>query len=194
MKTEMIHTPKILLLSGGLDSTTLLYDCIASDVPVLALLAHYKSAHNDFELSCAKFHCKRLGVNFRTIELPPLGGLTEKSWVVPARNLILLSLAANVAVEVGAEEILVGFNAADEAGFPDCRQAFVQMLNNTFTTAEIPVQVVAPYLFKQKWEIGDLARQLGVPMEFIWTCYTPTKRGEQCGKCPACLKLKEALR
>lgn len=189
----MIHTPKILLLSGGLDSTTLLYDCVANDVPVLALLVHYKSAHNDFELSCAKYHCKRLGVNFRTVELPPLGGLTEQSWVVPARNLILLSLAANVAVEAGAQELLVGFNAADEAGFPDCRQAFVQMLNNTFTMAEIPAQVVAPYLFDTKKEIAKLARKYEVPLEYIWTCYTPTEAGEQCGKCPACLKLKEAL-
>ena len=188
----MIPKTIIHLLSGGLDSVTMLYDLHAQGHSVHCLMFDYKQKHVQ-ELTFAKGHCHRLGVLFTTIELPALGGLTEgSSWIVPNRNAILLSLAVNLAVKAGADTVTIGCNNEDEAGFPDCRQAFIQMFNNMLTTAEVRVEVCAPYLTWPKWKIAGLSRDLGVPLNEIWTCY---KGGaEPCGECPACLKLNAALK
>lgn len=187
----MIPKSFIICLSGGLDSTTLLYQLHGEGHSLHALLVDYKAPHNANELNFAKLHCHRLGVLFTTIELPSLGGLTEANWVVGNRNAILCSLAVNLAIQAKAEAVVVGFNKDDEADFPDCRQAFLQVFNLMLTTAEVNVEVCAPYLEWPKWKIAGLAREIGVPMHEIWTCY---KGGAKpCGKCPACLKLKAAL-
>lgn len=189
----MIHTKKVLLLSGGLDSTTALYEAVGEGVPIHALLVHYKSKHNDYELSCAKLHCRRLNVQYTTMELPELGGLTSESWIVQVRNSILLSLACNLATRIGAKEVIIGANKDDEMRFPDCRMAFFQAFNIMLIAAEINVEVVTPYLTWPKWKIAARAREIGVPLYEIWTCYTPSKNGKPCGTCPACLKLNEAI-
>ena len=187
----------LLLLSGGLDSVTLLHQLRAEGHSVHCLLFHYGQRHAEHELGWAKYHCRILGVNYTVKTLDALDGsrLTGDgdSWVVPARNLIFAAHAANLAVARGADSIIVGCNAADEAGFPDCRQAFLQLLNTLLTTMELPVEVCAPFLHKQKWEIAAMAREMGVKLETIWTCYQPTENGP-CGECPACKKLTAALK
>lgn len=187
MPKTIIH-----LLSGGLDSVTMLYDLRQQGHNVHCLLFDYKQRHIQ-ELTFAKGHCHRLGVLYTTMELPPLGGLTDDThWIVPNRNCILLSLAVNLAVQAKAETVTIGCNKDDEAGFPDCRMAFLQLFNTMLTAAEISVEVCAPYLDKSKAWIGGLAREMGVPTHEIWTCY----RGgaKPCGECPACLKLAAALK
>lgn len=186
-----MHTKTIIhLLSGGLDSVTMLYDLHQQGHKVHCLLFDYKQQHVQ-ELTFAKHHCRRLGVMFTTMELPRLGGLTESSWVVPNRNCVFLSLAVNLAIQAGADTVTIGCNKEDEAGFPDCRQAFLQLFNATMTTAEMPVEICAPYLDKSKAWIGGMARELGVPADQIWTCY---KGGAKpCGECPACKKLQLAF-
>jgi len=187
----MIPKTIIHLLSGGLDSVTMLYDLKQQGHNVHALLFDYKQRHVQ-ELTFAKGHCDRLGVLFTTIELPSLGGLTDNThWIVPNRNCILLSLAVNLAVEAKAETVTIGCNKDDELGFPDCRMAFIQLFNAMLLTSEINVEVCAPYLEYPKWKIADLSKQFGVPSHEIWTCY----RGgaKPCGECPACLKLEAAL-
>lgn len=186
----MIPKTIIHLLSGGLDSVTMLYDLKAQGHSVHCVLFDYKQSHVQ-ELTFAKGHCLRLGVLYTTMELPALGGLNDQSWIVPNRNAILLSLAVNLAVQAGADTVTIGCNKDDESGFPDCRMAFLQLFNTMLKTAEITVEVCAPYLNWPKWKIGGLAREMGISQSDIWTCYRggPTP----CGECPACKKLKIAL-
>lgn len=186
----MIPKTIIHLLSGGLDSVTMLYDLKQQGHKVHCLLFDYKQQHVQ-ELTFAKTHCNRLGVLFTTMELPALGGLTDESWIVHNRNCIFLSLAVNLALQAKADTVTIGCNKDDESAFPDCRTAFLQTFNTMLTTAEVHVEVCAPYIDKLKWEIGALAQELGVPSHEIWTCY----RGGQkpCGECPACKKLEIAL-
>jgi len=186
----MIPKTIIHLLSGGLDSVTMLYDLKQQGHSVHCLLFDYGQRHVQ-ELTFAKLHCNRLGVLFTTMQLPALGGLNDEGWIVPNRNCIMLSLAVNLAVQAKADSVTIGCNKDDDAVFPDCRMAFLQLFNTMLTTAEISVEVCAPYLDKSKAWIGGLARELGVPAHEIWTCY----RGgaKPCGECPACKKLKLAL-
>ena len=188
--------PKIImhLLSGGMDSTVMLYDLIGQGCKVHCVLFNYHQRHVQ-ELEFAKYHCRRMGAMFTTIEVPQLRGseLTDGSgsFVVPNRNAILLSLAVNLAVEVGAEAVTFAANKDDETGFPDCRMAFVQTFNNMLTTAEIPVEVCAPYLGKPKSWIASLGREIGVELNQTWSCYRGGK--EPCGECPACEKRNSAM-
>lgn len=190
----MIPKTIIHLLSGGLDSTVMLYDLKAQGHNIHCVLFDYKQKHVQ-ELLWAKHHAARLGLLWTTIEVPQLKGsqLTDGTGgvVVPNRNAILLSLAVNLAVTAGADTVTYACNKDDEAMFPDCRMAFVQAFNNMLTVSEIPVEVCAPYIDKPKWAIADIGRQLGVNMDDTWSCY----RGgsEPCGECPACLKRKQAL-
>jgi 7-cyano-7-deazaguanine synthase len=129
------------------------------------------------------------------MEIPALLGSTltdgKGTVIVPNRNAILLSLAVNLAVSAGADTVTFGANADDEAIFPDCRMAFVQTFNNMLTTAEVPVEVCAPFLNKPKWWIAGLGRELGVALNDTWSYYAGGK--EPCGKCLACQKRSEAL-
>lgn len=185
----MIPKTIVHLLSGGLDSVTLLHDLKDQGHNVHCLLFDYKQKHAQ-ELTFAKWHCHRRGILFTTIELPPLGGLNDECWIVPNRNAILLSLAANLAVKVGADTVTIGCNKEDEAGFPDCRMAFLQTFNTMLMTAEIHVEVCAPYLDWPKSKIARFASDMGITPDQIWTCY----RGgaKPCGNCPACKKLTAA--
>lgn len=187
--------PKFIihLLSGGLDSVTMLYDLVGQGHQVHALLFDYQQRHVQ-ELTFAKGHCHRMGIQFTTIDLPDLGGMKGEvdGWIVPNRNMIFLAIAVNVALKAGADTVTIGCNADDEAGFPDCRMAFIQAMNTTLITAENGrVEICAPYLNMHKWQIAAMAQSMGVPTNDIWTCY----RGgvKPCGTCPACVKLNQAF-
>jgi 7-cyano-7-deazaguanine synthase len=180
----------IHLLSGGLDSVTMLYDLTTKGHRVHALLFDYKQAHAQ-ELIWAKHHAQRCGALFTTVDLPNLGGLTDENWIVPNRNAIFLSVAVNLAVRANADTVTIGCNAEDEAYFPDCRRSFLDAMNATVKAAGYNVEICAPYLDWPKWKIGGLARELGVQPNEIWTCYRGGKN--PCGECPACKKLQLAL-
>lgn len=186
----MIPKTIIHLLSGGLDSVTMLYDLRQQGHNVHCVLFDYKQQHIR-ELSFAQHHCRRIGVEFTEIQLPRLGGLTDESWIVPNRNCIMLSIAVNLAVQAKAGTVTIGCNKEDEAAFPDCRMAFLQMFNTMLTTAEIHVEVCAPYIDKSKAWIARLASDLSVSLKDIWTCYRSSH--EPCGECPACKKLEGAI-
>jgi len=192
MDSHMIPKTIIHLLSGGLDSVTMLYDLQQQGHNIHCLMFDYKQRHIQ-ELKFARGHCHRLDVLYTTIELPELGGLKEEThWIVPGRNCIFLSLAVNLAVRAQADTVTIGCNKDDEAGFPDCRMAFLQLFNTMLITSGINIEVCAPYLDWPKWKIAGHAREMGVPSSEIWTCY---KGGEKpCGECPACKKLNDALK
>ena len=187
----MIPKTIILLLSGGLDSVTLLYQLKLEGHSIHCLLFDYKQRHKQ-ELEWAKHHARRCGVLFTTMDLPQLGGLTEQSWIVPNRNAIFLSVAVNVACQAKADAVVIGCNADDASYFPDCRQDFISAMNAAVKSAGYSVEICAPFMRKHKWEIGQLAQEMGVVPNEIWTCYHGGSK--PCGKCPACEKLAGAIK
>lgn len=187
--------PKFIvhLLSGGLDSTVMLYDLVGQQCKVHCLLFEYGQRHVQ-ELIFAKGHCRRLNVPFTTLSIPQLLGseLTDGtgSVVVPFRNPIMLSLAVNFAAAIGADCVTIGCNLDDKA-FPDCRWEVMDALNHAIKLSRLTIEICAPYIQKRKWEIGGLGQELGVQLWDTWSCY---KGGDKpCGECDACKKRQFAL-
>lgn len=178
------------LLSGGLDSVTLLYDQKQQGHRIHCLGLDYGQAHKQ-ELLWAKHHAERCGVVYTVVELPHLGGLTEQSWIVPNRNAIFLSVAVNMAAQMDCDVVTIGCNKDDADYFPDCRKEFIDAMNAAVKAAGYGIEIAAPYLHYTKAWIGGMAQQLGVVPNEIWTCY---HGGEKpCGECPACKKLQTAF-
>ncbi len=189
----MIPISTVLLLSGGLDSVTLLYDLKQQGVLIHALGFNYCQNHLK-ELYFAKLHCRRLNIIFTQMELPELGGLTEENWIIPNRNCILLSMAVNLAVKAKADTVTIGCNKDDaDYPFPDCSKDFISAMNVVTNAAGINVEICAPYIDRNKAWIGGMAREMGIPSNEVWTCYKPKINGDACGICPACKKLKLAM-
>lgn len=169
----------------------MLYELVNQHHKVHCLLFDYKQRHSQ-ELGWAKYHARRTNCLFTVMDLPQMGGLNEQSWVVPNRNAVFLSVAVNVACQAKADTVTIGCNLDDAEYFPDCRKGFLDSMNSTVKEAGYDVEICAPYLSKRKWEIGAIAREMGVTVNEVWTCYQPTENGP-CGRCPACDNLKGAF-
>ncbi len=183
---------KLLLASGGLDSITRLHENAKAKEPFQCLAFDYKQRHVQ-EIQMAKSHCRDLGILLSVMELPALNGLTDKSWIVPFRNPIMLMCAGNKADEIGATEIEICVNADDESYFPDCRGTFIDACNDLISASGYEhIRVIAPYLNLNKKQIAKKAKLLGIKKHQVWTCH----RGgaKPCNDCPACKKLNEAFK
>lgn len=184
---------KIVLLSGGMDSTTLLYDLTRySDVH--AVLFDYGQAHSQ-ELVWAKHHCGKIGVNFNTVSITQLRGSTltdgTGTHVVPLRNTVMLSFACNIAESIYSTDVYIGCNKDDESGFPDCGKRFLNQFNSCLDSQDCGVRIFAPYLKMTKREVAERGLVCGVKFNETWSCY---KGGSKpCEKCSACEKRKVAL-
>lgn len=180
----MIPKKIIHLLSGGLDSVTMLHKHVHDGHLVHCVLVDYGQQHVK-ELGFAQRHAEMLGVQFTKLTIPRLGGLSEDNWNVPARNAILVSIACNIAIRSGSESVTIGCNRDDSEMFHDCRPEFIKSVSAACLSA-YGVEICAPFISLRKSEIADLARQMGV--RDVWWCY----RGEEmpCGKCPSCRKMK----
>ena len=216
--TESAKPNAVLLLSGGLDSTTLLALATREGRAVHAMSFSYGQRHRH-ELTAARAAAKRYGVARHVvveIDLRVFGGsaLTADIDVpkdrdaremshgvpityVPARNTIFLSYALAWAEVLGAREIFIGVNALDYSGYPDCRPEYIaqfETLANLATRAGIEgetVKIRAPLLHLTKREIIDLGTELGVDYSLTTSCYDPDESGAACGHCDACqLRLK----
>ena len=201
----------VVLLSGGLDSTTALYVARRDGMKLVALSFDYGQLHGR-ELLSAKKIASSLGVEHWTIPLSlPWGGsaITDPhvplpkgrseaaikegipATYVPARNSIFLSLAASLAEAKGAEAIYFGANALDYSGYPDCRPAFIEAFQKMVeegTRAGVEgkkIRVVAPLLKLSKAGIVRLGGQLKVPFEWTWSCYEG--KDFPCGECDSCI-------
>ncbi|MCS6913429.1 MAG: 7-cyano-7-deazaguanine synthase QueC [Myxococcales bacterium] len=209
-------TPRaVVLLSGGLDSTTTLALARSQGFEVHALTFRYGQRHQ-VELEAARAVAAHLGVARHWIlplELRALGGsaLTTEAEVpkgrseaeraagipvtyVPARNTIFLSLALALAEVVDARDIFIGISAVDSSGYPDCRPEFLaafQRLAHLATRAAVeggrPVTLQAPLLHLSKAQIIQRGLALGVDYGLTRSCYDPTVSGAACGACDACL-------
>jgi 7-cyano-7-deazaguanine synthase len=203
----------VVLLSGGLDSSTCLAVARAEGLEVHALSVNYGQRHRD-ELARARRVARALGAadhRVVRVDLSAFGGsaLTDRSIAVPkgrsgrqmaasipvtyvpARNTVLLALALAYAETLGAEEIWVGVNAIDYSGYPDCRPPFLrafERLARVATKAGVegrPLAIRAPLLRLSKAQIVRLGTRLGVPYRITMSCYDPV-RGRACGRCDAC--------
>lgn len=206
--------PAVLLLSGGLDSTTLLAHAVREGFAVHALSFRYGQRHAH-ELAAARRVAAAYGaVEHREaeIDLRLFGGsaLTSDLPVpkdrsadamaagvpatyVPARNTVFLAHALAYAEVIGAADLFIGVNAVDYSGYPDCRPAFIEAferLANLATRAATEegrrLRVHAPLLHLTKAEIVRLGLSLGVDYGLTTSCYDPAADGAACGRCDAC--------
>ena len=200
----------VLVYSGGLDSTTLLYDYRA-DI-ALAVSFDYGSRHNAREIAFAREHCRELGIPHLVIPLDfigryfrsslllsgdsiPEGSYAEdnmRSTVVPFRNGIMLAIAAGLAESRDLDTVLIANHSGDHAIYPDCRPAFIEAFDAAAAAGTYNgVRIVSPYCRLTKREIALRGQALGVDFARTYSCY---KGGEKhCGRCGTCQERKEAL-
>ena len=207
----MSERPAIILLSGGLDSSTVLAEATRSGRRCHALSFRYGQRH-DHEIKAASTIARHFEVREHTvldIDLAAFGGsaLTDAISVpkdaledegipvtyVPARNTIFLSFALAYAEVREAREIWLGVNAIDYSGYPDCRPEYIaafEAMANLATREGVEgrgVSILTPLSRLDKTGIVNRAFELGVPLEHTHSCYDPVESGASCGRCDACL-------
>lgn len=190
-----INPDAVLLFSGGIDSTVLLYDLIDQGLTPLCLGFDYGQRHAGNEFNAAREITRAVGLPFVSTQLDRIPcGLTSGgdlvNPVVPGRNAIFMSHAASVAGSIDVHKVYIGINATDRLMFPDCRPYFLLNLYRAFSTA-YDVEILAPYSNLTKSEIGERGRDLGAPLDLTWSCYMG--RAEQCGTCSACIERAVAI-
>ncbi len=215
-QTYPAGTKAVVLLSGGLDSATALAWARAQGFECYALSVHYGQRH-DAELIAAARIAQRLGaLEHRTmrVDLAGIGGsaLTDSSLAVPesattgipityvpARNTLFLSLALGWAEVLQARDLVVGVNAVDYSGYPDCRPEFIaafESLSQLATKAGVEgerFRIHAPLISLSKAEIIALGSRLAVPYAETVSCYQADAHGAACGRCESCRLRREGF-
>lgn len=200
----------VVLLSGGIDSTVALATVTANDNhAAMALSFDYGQLHAERELAAAAAVAEHYDIHHRIIDLRAAlpqrctltggaGDLPEThatdidATYVPGRNLTMLAVGVALAAGVGAGAVVIGANADDRAGYPDCRAEFITSANTTARqSTNGAVGIWAPLIRMSKSEIVAAGRHLDAPLEMTWSCY----RGgiEPCGRCGACDSRNSAL-
>jgi len=208
------RAPAVVLLSGGLDSTTLLAYAVTQGFVPHAMTFRYGQRHA-IEIEAARRVARAFDVRDHIvvdIDLRTFGGSALTSDVavpkdrpkeemshgvpityVPARNTIFLSYALAWAEVLCASDIFIGVNAVDYSGYPDCRPEYVaayERMANLATRGAVegttPVRIRAPLIDLTKREIIELGTQLGVDYGMTMSCYDPSPSGVACGRCDAC--------
>ncbi len=203
----------VILLSGGLDSSTVLYLAKSEGYDCYALSFDYQQRHRR-ELTAAKTIATAVGVvahqvvsfdlslwggsalTDSQIALPQdrqLSAMSESIPVtyVPARNTIFLSFALAYAEAIAANRVYIGVNALDYSGYPDCRGDYIDAMRSVFRLGTKqgregdPIEIITPLIDLKKTEIIQLGNRLGVPWQQTWSCYS----GDEvpCGTCDSCL-------
>ena len=207
----MSDKDSILIYSGGLDSTTLLYE--ERDRIAVAVTFGYGNNHAAREQACAEWHCQRLGIEHLVIDLAfmghhfassltagadaiPTGNYAEenmRSTVVPFRNGIMLSVACGLAESRGLKRVLMANHGGDHDVYPDCRPGFVRAMDAAMQAGTYDgVALCAPYTALSKADILRRGAQLGIDYAHTYSCY---RGGEHhCGTCATCTERREAFR
>ena len=200
----------ILILSGGMDSTTLLYDY--QERIALAISFDYGSNHNDKEIPFARLHCERLGIKHIVIPLDfmakyfhssllegsnaiPEGHYADdnmKSTVVPFRNGIMLAIAAGMAENNDLPYVMMANHGGVHTIYPDCRPEFVEAFDAAAHAGTYNgVRLLSPYCNMTKGDIAKRGKELGINYAETWSCY---KGGDKhCGRCGTCVERQGAL-
>jgi 7-cyano-7-deazaguanine synthase len=204
----------VILLSGGVDSSTALAIAKSEGCELHALSFRYGQRH-EREIEAAKKVARSLGANEHLIlefNLRAIGGsaLTDEIDVpksrsageisigipvtyVPARNTIFLSFGLALAEKIGAEDIFFGANQLDYSGYPDCREEYIrafEKMANLATKAGVEgkakIKIHTPLIQLTKSEIIKKGLELGLDFSLTWSCYDPTANGFACGLCDSC--------
>jgi 7-cyano-7-deazaguanine synthase len=206
-------TPKaVLLLSGGLDSYTAAAIARSEGYELYALSVRYGQIHSR-EIDAARAVAKALGVARHaelTVDLASFGGSalvgdgeipkdrtlagdhSIPSTYVPARNTVFLSLALAWSEVVGAEAIVIGVNALDYSGYPDCRPEYLEAFSRMAALATrvgvegAPLRILAPLVHMSKADIIRRGASLGLDYGLTHSCYDPLPSGAPCGRCDSC--------
>lgn len=202
----------VLLLSGGMDSVTALYQVLREQEIVVALSFDYGAKHHANELPMAAWHCAQKGIphhiatldfiarEFHSDLLKSGGSIPDghyeqesmKSTVVPFRNGIMLAIAAGFAESHGAEGIVIAAHAGDHAIYPDCREDFLEPMAKAIAEGTYAhIQLLRPFVSMDKAGIARRGAELGVDFSKTWSCY---KGGDlHCGSCGTCVERREAF-
>ena len=209
----MLHQRKtVVVFSGGLDSTTLIYHLRSEGHLIRALSVNYGQRHSR-ELEAARHIAKSLGIEHRIVDLAGLASLfgnnaltdhtvamphgeysskTIPVTTVPNRNMILLALATGWALATQCDSVAFGAHAGEYTPYPDCQPQFAAAMNAaTHVCDDTPIEVLSPFV---RWSKGDIVRrgtELGVPFQLTWSCYEG--KDAPCGQCSTCLDRQNAF-
>ena len=196
----------VLILSGGFDSTTLLYKLLNENKGVICLSFDYGQKAKK-ELECAKNITSKLDIEHHIYDISSILELLKasslidrtnnnvyqpKQTVVPSRNTILLELATAFAISNNCEAVYYGAIKGDTTDYPDTTPDFLKQINelnkvNNYTY----IPVYAPFIELEKWEVAKIGLSLNVPYDLTWSCY---QQGEtECGSCFSCQAKIKAL-
>lgn len=200
----------VIVLSGGMDSVTLLHQY--KDRVALAVTFDYGSNHAPREIECARWNCQYLSIEHIVIPLAfmnqyfsssllqgseaiPEGHYAcenMKSTVVPFRNGIMLSIACGLAESRGLKRVMIANHGGDHAIYPDCRATFIEAMNEAMAYGTYSgVNIYAPYTSITKKQIAAIGVKEGVDYTHTYSCYRGGKK--HCGKCGTCIERKEAF-
>ena len=162
----------VIILSGGMDSVTLLYD--QQERIALAVSFDYGSNHNAREIPFARLHCERLGI---------------EHLVIPLKFMVAVGLAESR----GLKHVMMANHGGDHTIYPDCRPEFVSAMSEAARTGTFPgITLLCPFTHLTKTQIAARGSELGINYAETWSCY---KGGEKhCGRCGTCVERMEALR
>lgn len=201
----------VLIYSGGLDSTTLLYAMRAEGHELHCLGIDYGQRHRR-ELDAGKAICEPLGIEYRIADLSairpflagsaltdeikvPAGHYTDQSMrqtIVPNRNMIMLSVAIGWAVSLEYDAVAYAAHAGDHTIYPDCRPAFVEAMEKVAGLCDWrKIKLYCPFLDKNKADLVRMGAELSVPFEKTWSCYCGG--AVHCGQCGTCTERREAF-
>lgn len=200
----------LMVLSGGMDSVTMLHEF--HERIALAVTFDYGSNHGAREMKMAQLHCQRLGIPHKVISLPfihemfhssllegadaiPEGHYADenmRSTVVPFRNGIMLAICAGLAEDSGLAHVMLANHAGDHSIYPDCRPEFVEAMSKAVQSGTYTkTDVWAPYTLLTKADIARRGASMGIDYAETWSCY---KGGDvHCGRCGTCVERREAL-
>lgn len=202
----------LVILSGGMDSTTMLYKYLAEGHEVEAISFDYQQRHRR-EIALAVETTSKLNIKHGIVDISFLGiisksALTDpghdvpeghyadenmKQTVVPNRNMIFMSIAAAYALNNKFDAIAIGVHAGDHAIYPDCRSDFIKIMANAFLHCDWEkLELLAPFQDMDKGDIVSLGVSLGVDYSLTQTCYKGMDK--PCGKCGSCTEREEAFK
>jgi 7-cyano-7-deazaguanine synthase len=199
----------IVVLSGGMDSTTLLYNVLkdADDNRHVGAISFDYGQRHKIELKKAAKTCTKLNIDHKVIDITSLNSIIKgsaltddidvpeghykdasmKLTVVPNRNAIMANIAIGYAVSLNFDRVALGVHAGDHAIYPDCRPLFIKALNVLADVANYkPIEIFAPYLNLSKGEIVKRGLDLNVDFGLTHTCYNGKEVA--CGKCGSCVE------
>lgn len=205
-----MNKDSVIILSGGMDSTTLLH--YKKDRICLAISFDYGSNHNEREIKCAKWQCEQLGIEHLVIPLSFMGEYFKssllsggeeipkgeydsenmKSTVVPFRNGIMLSIACGVAESRGLKHVMMANHGGDHTIYPDCRPGFAKAMSEAMKEGTFDgITLIDPFTNITKGDIAILGRKLGVDYSHTYSCYCGGEK--HCGECGTCRERRHAF-